>query len=57
LVTKPEVSQTLVDQAIELGYKEIWFQPGTYSEAAAAKAQHNGIEVRDECFMTANNIW
>ena len=57
LVTRPDISETLVDEAIKFGYKEIWFQPGAYSEAAAAKAQHNGLAVRDECFMTANNIW
>jgi len=57
LVTRPEVSANFVDEAIKLGYKEIWFQPGTYNEAAAAKALHNGIVVHEECFMVANNIW
>ncbi|MDR1684720.1 MAG: CoA-binding protein [Elusimicrobiota bacterium] len=57
LVARPEVSAQLVDKAIELGYRDIYFQPGTYTEEAAAKAQRAGIEVHDYCFMVAHGIW
>ena len=57
LVARPDVSARLAQEAIDLGYKDLWFQPGTYSEEAAAKAQHLGLEVHDYCFMTSNGIW
>jgi len=57
LVANPDTSAKLVEQAVDLGYKEIWFQPGAYSEEAAAKAQHAGIEVHDDCFMLASGLW
>jgi predicted CoA-binding protein len=57
LVARPEISAVFVNEASNLNYKDIWFQPGTYSEEAASKAQNAGIEVHDECFMISNNIW
>jgi predicted CoA-binding protein len=57
LVARPEVAAQYADEALKLGYKDIWFQPGTYSGEAAAKAQNAGITVHDECFMLYNNIW
>ena len=57
LVTRPEVSALLADEAMALGYKEICFQPGAYSEEAAAKARHAGLIVHHECFMLTNSLW
>jgi predicted CoA-binding protein len=57
LVARPEISAPYVEKAIELGYHDIWFQPGTYSDEAAAKANHMGLTVHDYCFMTSNGIW
>jgi predicted CoA-binding protein len=58
LVARPEIAAQFVEQAFSVGgYKEIWFQPGSYDETAAAKAQNAGIEVHDDCFMLAHGIW
>jgi predicted CoA-binding protein len=58
LVARPDVSAKLVEEAIPLGcYKDIWFQPGTYSKEAAAKAQRLGLTVHNYCFMTFSGIW
>ncbi|MDR1123156.1 MAG: CoA-binding protein [Elusimicrobiota bacterium] len=58
LVARPDVAAQFVEQALAAGgYKEIWFQPGSYDETAAAKAQNAGIEVHDDCFMLAHGIW
>lgn len=57
LVARPDVSAALVDKAIELGYKEIWFQPGTFSQEAEKRALDAGLQTHNYCFMTSNGIW
>jgi predicted CoA-binding protein len=57
-VVPPEVTDKTVDDAIELGIKEVWMQPGSVSEKAAKKAKTTGIKVTDNgCFMIANGVW
>jgi predicted CoA-binding protein len=67
LPTKPDIVLTVVppvgtkktvDDAIELGIKEIWMQPGSVSEEATKKAKAAGIKVTDhDCFMVAHGVW
>ncbi len=45
LVTQPEVSAAIVDQALELGIRHFWFQPGAEHRGAIAKARSAGAVV------------
>ncbi|MGE5308215.1 MAG: CoA-binding protein [Deltaproteobacteria bacterium] len=57
-VVPPDVTGSVTDQAIELGIKELWMQPGSESEAAVRKAREHGITVTyNACFMVANSVW
>jgi predicted CoA-binding protein len=57
-VVPPVGTEKTVDDAIELGIKEVWMQPGSASEKATKKAKAAGIKVTDHgCFMVAHGIW
>ena len=57
-VVPPSGTDKTVDDAIDLGIKEVWMQPGSQSEAAAQKARAAGIKVTDQgCFMVVCGIW
>jgi predicted CoA-binding protein len=45
VITPPPVTERVVQQAIELGIKHIWMQPGAESETAVELARQNGINV------------
>ena len=45
IITPPAVTEKVVDQAIELGIKHIWMQPGAESVAAIEKAEAAGANV------------
>ncbi|MEN9361588.1 MAG: hypothetical protein RL095_3123 [Verrucomicrobiota bacterium] len=45
LVTPPQVSQKVVRDAIELGVKALWFQPGSEHPEAIAEARAAGLTV------------
>jgi len=45
IVTPPSVTEQVVDEAIALGIRHIWMQPGAESEAAVATAQQAGINL------------
>ena len=45
IITPPRITEAVVAQAIELGIKHLWMQPGAESEAAIAQARKNGINV------------
>jgi len=45
IVTPPEVTEAVVDEAIELGIKHLWMQPGAESDDAVERAQFAGIQV------------
>ena len=57
LVIPPIGLDNAVDQCIEKGVKEIWFQPGARSEQAFQKAQAAGIRAFNGCFMADNGFW
>ena len=45
IITPPRVTEQVVKQAIALGIKNIWMQPGAESQAAIDLAQHAGANV------------
>jgi predicted CoA-binding protein len=45
IITPPRVTEQVVKQAIALGIKNIWMQPGAESEAAIDLAKHAGANV------------
>lgn len=45
IITPPAVTEKVVAQAIELGVKNIWMQPGAESAAAVAAAETAGANV------------
>jgi predicted CoA-binding protein len=57
-VVPPIGTDKTVNDAIELGIKEVWMQPGSVSEKAIKKAKAAGIKVIDHgCFMVAHGVW
>lgn len=57
-VVPPVGTEKTVDEAISLGIKEIWMQPGSVSETAVLKARDAGIKVTENaCFMIEYGIW
>jgi len=55
VVTPPEVSLLVVQDAIRAGVKSIWFQPGAENKQASRLARQAGIEVIDDgsCILVA----
>jgi uncharacterized protein len=45
IITPPKVTETIVKQAISLGLKNIWMQPGAESIPAVELAAHAGANV------------
>ena len=45
VITKPDVTESIVEQAAELGIKNIWMQPGAESEKAVKRAEQSGMNV------------
>ncbi len=48
IITPPEVTRQVVDDAISIGVKHIWMQPGAEDEDAAEAARKAGINVIDD---------
>lgn len=45
IVTPPEITKKIVDQAIVMDIKNIWMQPGAESDEAIQKCKDNGINI------------
>jgi predicted CoA-binding protein len=45
VITPPDVTEHVVEQAAKTGVKRVWMQPGSESPAAIAKAEALGLEV------------
>ncbi len=45
IITPPDVTEQVVEQAVELGIKNIWIQPGAESEQAVEHAEQSGVNV------------
>ena len=58
VVVPPAVGDAVVDECLALGLTRIWFQPGSESESAIAKAQAGGMQVvSDACIMIQKRDW
>ena len=57
IVVPPQIAEKIVDECIEVGVEEIWFQPGSESESAVEKSKKAGIKAVTACFMVSNGIW
>lgn len=56
-VTPPAVTEEIVEQCNRLGIRNIWMQPGSGSDKAAAKALEYGIQATAACFMVKEGLW
>ena len=45
VITPPQVTEKVVEQAITKGIRHIWMQPGAESKTAVAKCRENGVNV------------
>lgn len=45
IVTPPEITADIVHDALEIGVKHLWMQPGAESNAAVNAAQAGGVNV------------
>lgn len=45
IITPPKVTRTVVEQAGQLGIKNVWMQPGAESDAAIGCAERLGMNV------------
>lgn len=45
LITPPQVTEGVVDEAAQLGIRRLWMQPGSESDSAVARAEELGIAV------------
>ncbi|MEM9347467.1 MAG: CoA-binding protein [Planctomycetota bacterium] len=45
IITPPTITEQIVEEAVELGIKHIWMQPGAESVKAVAHACENGVNV------------
>lgn len=45
LITQPEVSEGIVEEAAALGITRLWFQPGSESRRALETARRHGMHV------------
>lgn len=58
LVVPPAASLKVVEDCLARGAKRIWFQPGSESDEAIAKAKDGGMEVvHDACIMIQKQAW
>lgn len=53
IITPPQITETIVEEAGQLGIKHLWMQPGAESEAAVKRAEELGINVigGDACVL------
>ena len=45
IITPPPITEEVVEEALRLGIKHIWMQPGAESEAAVSRAEQAGANV------------
>lgn len=53
IITPPQITEQIVEQAVQLGIKHVWMQPGAESEQAIVAARQHGINVigGDACIL------
>ncbi len=45
VITQPEVTEQIIEQAAELGIKHVWLQPGAESRGAMERAEQLGLSL------------
>ncbi len=45
VIVNEKVALKVIDDAVKLGVKYIWFQPGTWNEEVIQKAKDNNLEI------------
>jgi predicted CoA-binding protein len=45
IITPPEITESIVQQAADLGIRHLWMQPGAESESAIALARQHEIDL------------
>ncbi len=45
IITPPDISRDIVDEASRLGIKNVWFQPGAESDEALERAEKAGMNI------------
>ena len=45
IITQPEVTEQVIEEAARLGIENVWMQPGAESEAAVSRAEEKGMNV------------
>jgi predicted CoA-binding protein len=56
IITPPEVTERIVEEAADVGAEFVWMQPGAESQKAIATAQRLGLEVIADgsCFLVVS---
>ncbi|MGB2579889.1 hypothetical protein AAIR98_001808 [Elusimicrobium simillimum] len=58
MVVPPPAAVPVVEEAIKLGVKEMWFQPGAENPEAEKLANDNGIKTTSRaCVMVQGGFW
>ena len=55
IITPPQVTEAVVEEAAKLGIRRIWIQPGAESDAAMERAREHGMSLIAEgpCILVA----
>ena len=51
MVVSPEIGKRFIEEAINLGIKNIWFQPGTISKEIFQMLKNSDIKVLQACVL------
>ncbi len=51
MVVNPRQGRTVIEEAIRLGVKNIWLQPGTYDDDLIAFIEQNGLTYVKACVL------
>lgn len=58
IVVPPEIGLSILQQAVDIGITDVWFQPGAESDEIVDFAKKNNLEITfGSCFMVAHGIW
>ncbi len=53
MVVTPKRAKPIIEEAVKLGIKYIWFQPGTYDDEVLELAKNRGLEAVQACVLVA----
>lgn len=58
MVVPPPATVAVVEEAVKLGVKEVWFQPGAENKEAEQLAKDNGLKATSHaCVMVQGGFW